>query len=100
MLDEVLGPLPTPRPKVVASDGVVVRDADVHVSPKDPNARYNPLERSGGVVVVRRANWVTINMEAATAQWWANVENRELDRARHRQLDPYGWGHWGPTDDE
>jgi hypothetical protein len=95
ILDEILGPLPLPKPKVVVSDGVVVRDADVIVSPKDRNSRYGLVE----TVSVRRPDSVTINMSQAEAQWWDNVGTREAVRRRRREADPFGLGHWGPNDE-
>jgi hypothetical protein len=94
-LDAMLGPPPIPKPKVVATDGVVIRDADVVVSPRDKNARY----RGSETVAVRRADYVAVNMEAATAEWWNNVQARETQRHLRREADPFGYGHWGPTDE-
>jgi hypothetical protein len=91
-LDALLGPPPLPKPKVVVSDGVVIRDADVHVSPADRrNSRYGLVE----TVSVRRADWVTVNMAQAEAQWRDNIRAQE----RRREADPFGLGHWGPIDD-
>ena len=61
LMEKALGltPKPKPKPKAVINDGEVVRDADVRVSPADPNYREN----DGGVVRVRRSDFVTINME-------------------------------------
>ena len=36
-LEKIIWPKPIPRPKVVCEDGVIVRDADVHVACGDPN---------------------------------------------------------------
>jgi hypothetical protein len=96
VLDEIIGPPPLPKPKVVVSDGVVIRDADVHVSPADRrNSRYGLVE----TVSVRRPDWTTINMAQAEERWWDNIRARETDRRRRRDADPFGLGHWGPYDD-
>jgi hypothetical protein len=107
LLDEILGPEPKPqppRPKVVVSDDVVIRDADVVVSPADPNASADQ-----GVVKVRRpepeppppmrSNEVRINMAAAERQYWQREHDRAADRAQRRALDPVGLGHWGRSDE-
>jgi hypothetical protein len=44
------------KPKVVVNEEEVVRDADVRVSPADPNYR----ESDEGVVRVRRSDFVRI----------------------------------------
>ena len=50
-LDQECGLVPPkPKPKTVADRGQIVRDADVHVSPKDPNYRTS----IDGMVAVRR----------------------------------------------
>jgi hypothetical protein len=36
-LEELIGPRPMPKPKVVIRDDDIVRDADPHVSRADPN---------------------------------------------------------------
>jgi hypothetical protein len=93
ILYEIWGPpRPKPKPKVVTSDAEVVRDAVVRVSPDDPN--YPKSEE--GVVRVRRADFVTINMKAWEEQQWLKAEER-----RHRRMiDPYRMGHWdGGSDD-
>jgi hypothetical protein len=95
ILDEIIGPRPKPKPKVVVSDGVPVRDADVIVSRADPNSRYGTVE----TVSVRRPDWTTINMQQAEARWWDNIRARETDRRRRREADPFGLGHWGSHDD-
>ena len=76
ILDEICGPKPKPKPKVVANEGEVVRDAEVQVSPKDPNYRGS----EEGVVKVRRSNFVTINM----AVWEAQQEDKREARRRRR----------------
>ena len=93
LLEKALGltPKPKPKPKAVVDNGEVVRDADVRVSPADPNYRGS-VE---GVVKVRRTDFVKINMELWEAQQRAKAEDRRL----RRSLDPARLGHWGPPDD-
>ena len=88
LMEKALGltPKPKPKPKAVVDDGEVVRDADVRVSPADPN--YHASEE--GVVRVRRNDFVRINMELYEAQ----MEARREDRVRRRALDPFRLGHW------
>ena len=88
LLEKALGltPKPKPKPKVVVSENGVVRDADVRVSPADLNYR----EDDGGVVKVRRNDFVRINMELYEAQQQAKRE----DRLRRRAIDPFRLGHW------
>src|SRR6516225_8295398 len=94
MLEELmgLGPAPKPKPKVVTTDAGVVRDADVRVSPTDPN--YPGSE--GGVVRVRRTDFVTIRMDLYEEQ----MRQRREERLRRRMLDPCRLGHWGSVDDD
>jgi hypothetical protein len=74
LLDNILGPEPKPqppKPKVVADAGVVVRDADVMVSPADPNARA----AAGLGVRVRRSPpaespLASMLREEAERRWW------------------------------
>lgn len=111
-IDEILGPRPKPqppKPKVVVADDVVVRDADVVVSPADPNAKH----RGDMGVRVRRATpaaaepplppmrpgEVRIDMGRAQLQWEIDRADRLAERARRRQLDPFDYGHWGPRDE-
>lgn len=86
ILDEMVGPKPKPKPKVIANEGEVVRDAEVQVSPKDPNYRGS----DDGMVRVRRPGFVTINIELWQAQ---QADKRETRRIR-RELDPARLGHW------
>jgi hypothetical protein len=94
LMERALGltPKPTPKPKAVVDEGEVVRDADVRVSPADPNYRGS----EEGVVRVRRKDFVTINMEL----WEAQQREKREDRLRRKMLDPARLGHWGSTDDE
>src|SRR5262245_39566525 len=98
MLEELMGlgptpkPKPKPKPKVVTTEAGVVRDADVRVSPTDPN--YPASE--GGVVRVRRTDFVTIRMDLYEEQ----MHQRREERLRRRMLDPCRLGHWGSVDDE
>ena len=113
LLDEILGPEPKPqppKPKVVAAAGVVVRDADVVVSPTDVNAK-----RRGGDTGVRvrrqtplaaepllppmRPGEVRINMAEYTARRLIDEADRAAERQRRRGLDPFNYGHWGPRDE-
>jgi hypothetical protein len=101
-IETFLGPLPTPKPAaapkpkvgIVASEGRVIRDVDVIVSRADPNA-----QRGDTMIHVRRADRVTINMAEVQRQYWLRVQDRGADVARRRQLDPFGYGHWGRFDD-
>ena len=88
LLEKALGltPKPKPKPKAVVNDGEVVRDADVRVSPADPNYRGS----EEGVVKVRRNDFVTIKMELYEEQQRLKRE----DRLRRRMIDPFRLGHW------
>jgi hypothetical protein len=81
-----LTPKPKPKAKVVTTEEGVVRDADVRVSPADPN--YHSSDE--GVVRVRRNDFVTINMEL----WEAQQEQKREDRRIRRAIDPFRLGHW------
>jgi hypothetical protein len=70
----------------VTSEDGVVRDADVRVSPADPNYRNS----NKGVVSVRRSDFVTVNMELYEEQQRLKRE----DRMRRRAIDPFRMGHW------
>jgi hypothetical protein len=91
-LEELIGPKRMERPKVVVSDNEVVRDAEPHVSRADPNYAGS----DGGVVKVRRNDFVTINMEV----WEAQQQDKREQRRLRRALDPYRLGHWGPVDED
>jgi hypothetical protein len=88
LLERALGltPPPNPKPKVVVNEDGVVRDADVRVSPADPNY----AESNEGTVRVRRNDFVTVNMELYEAQQAAKREDRRMRRA----IDPFRLGHW------
>jgi hypothetical protein len=73
------------RPKVVVAGGEVVGSAEVEVSPRDPNWREGP-----------RPGFVTVNLEAAERQWWADRAAARAEAEHRRWLDPVGLGHWGP----
>ena len=92
MLERALGltPRPKEKAKVVVNEDGVVRDADVRVSPADPN--YHGSDE--GVVRVRRKDFVTINMELYEAQQQLKRE----DRLRRRMIDPFRLGHWDDPD--
>jgi hypothetical protein len=92
MLERALGltPRPKEKAKAVTDEGEVVRDADVRVSPADPN--YHGSDE--GVVRVRRSDFVTINMELYEAQQQLKRE----DRLRRRMIDPFRLGHWDDPD--
>ena len=94
LLEQALGltPKPKPKPKVVTSEAVIVRDADVNVSPKDPN--YPGSDE--GVIRVRRSEFVTLRLDL----WEEQRRQRREDRMRRRAVDPCRLGHWGPVDDE
>jgi hypothetical protein len=94
LLEKALGltPRPRPKPKVVVNEEEVVRDADVRVSPADPNYRGS----DGGVVRVRRTDWVTVRVDL----WEAQQAERTEERRRRRALDPCRLGLYGPIDDE
>jgi len=114
LLDDILGPEPTPakpqppKPKVVVDAGAVVRDADVVVSPRDVNATHRGGDT--GVSVRRgpppepalppmRPGEVRVDLAAAERQWWLTEHDRKADRAHRRMIDPVGYGHWGPRDE-
>jgi hypothetical protein len=95
--DELLRPFlpkkkPLPKPKIVVSEGQTVRDADVAVSPADRNARA----AVDGMVRVRRADFVTVNMAAYEAQ----QADKDRERAVRRARDPYRLGLYGNVDED
>lgn len=93
LLEEIWGPpRRKPKPKVVTSDGNEVRDALVRVSPDDPNYRKD----DDGMVRVRRADFVTINIPL----WEEQQRLKREDRRRRREIDPYRLGLYGPIDDD
>ena len=93
-LEETLGPLnPQTKPKVVTKDAEPIRDADVHVSRADKNAKG-----VDEVVQVRRPDYVTINMKAYEEQQQLKAEWKEEDRRRRKELDPDRLGLYGPID--
>ena len=87
----MLNPAKPSKPKVVTSEGDVIRDAVVRVAPEDPNARG----RDDRVVSVRRPDYVTINIAA----WEEQQRWKAEERQRRRELDPFRIGHWGPIDE-
>ena len=88
LLEKALGLTPKPKlkAKAVVSEGEVVRDADVRVSPADPNYPNS----NEGTVRVRRSDFVTVNMDLYEAQQRQKAEDRRL----RRSLDPFRLGHW------
>jgi hypothetical protein len=69
-----------PKPTIVAEAGVIIADADVVVSPLDPNASQ-PQPK---LVRVRRPDWVTINMDEYARQR-AEREWNEAQAQQQRQ---------------
>jgi hypothetical protein len=94
LLEQALGlpPKLKPKLKVVTSEAAIVQDADVRVSPIDPN--YPKSDE--GIVRVRRSDFVAIRMDLYEEQ----QRQRREDRQRRRALDPCRLGHWGSVDDE
>jgi hypothetical protein len=106
---------PIPKPKVVTDNGMVIRDADVVVSPLDPNARHRQDRTKqnrtgqlpdGEVVTVRRNEPQRIRNPHALGAYDGLdmlVVGGEADEARGRQqrreADPFNLGHWGSHDD-
>jgi hypothetical protein len=88
IVDDIWGPGP-PKPKVVVADDQVVRDAEPHVSKADPN--YSKSQ--GGVVRVRRSDFVTINIGA----WEEQMRQKKEERRLRRALDPCRLGLYGPV---
>lgn len=79
-------PAEPPKPKVVVNEGRVVAPAAVRVSPADPNFRGN-----GG--------FVRIDMEAAERQRAQAEADRGAEARRRKEIDPFGYGHWGAWED-
>lgn len=73
------------KPRVVVEEGRVVAEAEVEVSPRDPNWREG-----------LRPGFVTINQEWLEREWRAARAQEEWDRRRRAEIDPVGLGHWGP----
>jgi hypothetical protein len=93
IIEEIWGPPPPkPKPKVVVDEAEVIRNADVRVSPDDPNYRKS----DEGMVRVRRSDFVTINMEV----WEEQMKQKRIDRLRRKALDPARLGIWGPVDED
>jgi hypothetical protein len=69
------------RPRVVVEEGRVVRDAEVQVSPADPNYRQGP-----------RPGFVVINQEVLEREWRAARRAEEWNRedAARRQRQSFG----------
>ena len=91
-LEDLIGPRRMSKPKVVVSESEVVRDAEPHVSRADPNYARS----DGGVVRVRRSDFVTIKMEL----WEAQQRDKREERRLRRAIDPYRLGHWGSVDED
>jgi hypothetical protein len=94
LLEKALGLTPKPKPKfkVVVNEEGVVRDADVQVSPADPNYRGS----DDGVVRVRRSDFVTVRIDL-----WEEQQAAKREERRHRRIiDPCRLGLYGPVDDE
>ena len=81
----------TPKPKAVVVEDQVIRDADVEVSKADRN-----YPEGGGVVRVRRPDYVTIN--------FVEYERQQAEKAAYKRylkdLDPCRLGLYGPIDDD
>jgi hypothetical protein len=93
-LDEILGPDPIPKPKVVVRQDLgVIRDADVPVSSADKNA---PARDDEGMVRVRRADWVTIDI----GKWEKQQAEKAAYKRYLKELDPCRLGLYGPIDDD
>ena len=90
--ETILGKCARPRPRLVCVDGRVVGDAVVVVSERDPNYPGS----DGGVVRVRRSDFVTINM----AVWEEQQRQKREDRRLRRALDPCRLGLYGPIDED
>jgi hypothetical protein len=91
ILYEIWGP-PRPKPKVVTSEGELIRDALVRVGPADPNYKKS----DEGVVRVKRNDFVTIRMDL----WEEQQRQKAEDRRHRRAIDPCRLGLYGPVDDD
>jgi hypothetical protein len=91
ILTRIWGPKRGPKPKVVTDGAAVVRDATVRVSSADPN--YPKSDE--GVVRVRRADFVTINMNLYEEQ----QRQKQMDRVHRKMIDPARMGHWETDND-
>lgn len=80
-------PAQPPKPKVVAEAGRVIAPAEVRVSEADPNW---PNSRGG---------FVRIDMEAYERQRLEREREAAEWKRRHREIDPFGYGHWGAAED-
>ena len=87
ILIEIWGPpRPKPKPKVVTSDGELIRDALVRVAPSDPNY----AKSDEGTVRVRRNDWVTVRIDL-----WDEQQRQKAEERLHRKMvDPCRIGHW------
>jgi len=87
-VQKLFGPYQKPKPKVVVSDGRVVRDADVVVSPRDPNAWHDKATS----IQVRRPDpeW----LGDAEKQLIAQHRQRSANARLRQEADPFGYGHW------
>lgn len=104
LLDEILGPRPLPKPKLVVTetrnaDGKpeVIRDADVIVSRDDPNARKRGSER----VTVRAPDpeWLRLKPTAEEEQIIAANRARMANARLRKEADPFRYGHWSNPND-
>jgi hypothetical protein len=93
IIEEIWGPPPPkPKPKVVVEEAEVIRDADVRVSPDDPNYAGS----DAGRIRVRRSDFVTVRMDL----WEEQMRQKRIDRLRRRELDPARTGIWGPVNED
>jgi hypothetical protein len=82
----------TTRPKVVAKEDQIIRDANVSVSKADKNFPAS----DDGMVQVRRPDYVTINIPL----WEEQQEEKRRYKRYLRELDPCRLGLYGPIDDD
>jgi len=91
-LEEILGPKPLPKLRVIARQNEgTIRDADVHLSRADLNAHGEAV-----IVSVRRPDWVTVNM----VEYDRHQAEQAAKRRHRRLLDPFKLGLYGPIDDD